>query len=196
MSSTEYFRTFVAITPSGEILDAVQEKVADLKRQLDSREIRWERRDKWHITLRFLGDVPSSEVPALSSALETACAAHGVFSAKAVGVGAFPSLKRPRILWTGIEDQDGALASLQQAVAETSTPFMAKEDEKRFRPHLTIARIKTEHRRILAQVEPAIQPWRNAEFGSWEVDNVELWRSTLETGGSQYELLARFPLRR
>lgn len=196
MSSTEYFRTFVAITPSDEVLDAVQEKVADLKHKLPSPEIRWERRDKWHITLRFLGDVLSSEVPALSTALETACATQGVFPAKAVGVGAFPSLKRPRILWMGIEDQDGALTSLQKAVAETSAPFMAKEDEKRFRPHLTIARIKTEHRRIPAQVEPAIQPWRSTDFGTWQVDNVELWRSTLQASGSQYELLARFPLQR
>lgn len=196
MSSTEHFRTFVAITPSEEVLDAVQEKVADLKRKLDSREIRWEHRGKWHITLRFLGDVLSSEIPVLSTALEAACAAHGVFPAKAVGVGAFPTLKRPRILWTSIEDEDGALATLQQSVAGASAPFMAKEDEKRFRPHLTIARIRTEHRRILAQVEPAIQPWLNAKFGSWEVDNVELWRSTLQEGGSQYELLARFPLRR
>lgn len=196
MSSAEYFRTFVAITPSEEVLDAVQEKIADLKRKLHTPEIRWERRDKWHITLRFLGDVLSSEVPALSAALESACSAHGTFPAKAVGIGAFPSLKRPRILWTGIKDQEGALEAVQQSVAEASAPFMAKEDEKRFRPHLTIARIKTEHRRILSQVEPAIQPWLDADFGAWEVDNVELWRSTLQAGGSQYELLARFPLHR
>lgn len=196
MSSTEHFRTFVAITPSDEVLNAVEQKVADLKRKLHAPEIRWEHRDKWHITLRFLGDVPASEVPQLSAALEKACAEHAPFPAKAVGVGAFPSLKRPRILWTGIEDGGSALASLQQAVAHVSAPFVSKEDEKRFRPHLTIARIRTENRRALSPIEPTIQPWLRTEFGTWGVDNVELWRSVLQPGGSQYELLARFPLRR
>lgn len=196
MSSTEYFRTFIAVTPDEPILDALENGVRKLRHSIDAPGIRWESRNKWHITLCFLGDVIVTAIPELSDSLEAVCAEQTVFPSKVEGFGAFPSLKRPRILWAGIDDREKHLSVIQKTVTDASTRFGARKEDKPFRPHLTVARVRTEDHRVLSQIAPAVQPLTHTDFGSWEVASVELWRSTLQSGGSMYELLARFPLQR
>ncbi len=194
MSQTEPFRTFLAITPDEKVLDSVEEKIGALRRGLEFPGIRWEPRSKWHITLRFLGDVEAAEVPELCAAIDEVCRGRSGFSAKVANVGAFPSLKRPRVLWAGIETEGEYLEDLHKSLRTATDRFANKPDEKRFRPHLTLARMKTESRRTLSQIAPAVHPFSDLDFGSWNVDGVELWRSLLKPGGSQYELLNRTPL--
>ena len=194
MNSIDYIRAFLAITPTDEVLNAVQEGTVGLQRTLNAPGIRWESRKKWHVTLRFLGDVPSADLPELCTAVSEACQRHTVFPATVAGMGAFPSLKRPRVVWTGIHAPGEQLADLHRAISQASDRFTAKAEEKRFTPHLTLARIRTDDRRVQSSIGPALQPLIEVEFGSWAVENVELWRSVLQPGGSHYELLSRFPL--
>lgn len=190
----EKFRVFVAITPDAPVLDAVEEKVSALKRDITAREVRWEHRSKWHVTLRFLGDVPSADIPDLTTALRAGCIGLRGFVARARGFGAFPSLRRPRVLWAGIEDQNGDLMALQAAVSESAARFTSERDEKRFHPHLTIARIRIQNRRLSSHIATVMEPALPADFGAWDVCRVELWRSVLGPGGSQYKQLAQVHL--
>ncbi|MHA3775019.1 RNA 2',3'-cyclic phosphodiesterase [Verrucomicrobiota bacterium sgz303538] len=190
----ENFRVFVAITPDVPVLDAVEEKVSALKRDITAREVRWEHRSKWHVTLRFLGDVPSADIPDLTTALKATCGGLRPFVARARGFGAFPSLRRPRVLWAGIEDEGRDLMALQAAVSESIARFTSERDEKRFHPHLTIARIRVENRRLSSHIATVLEPALQADFATWGVCRVELWRSVLGPGGSQYELLAQVQL--
>lgn len=142
----------------------------------------------WHLTLHFLG--PTDEV-----AYDRVCAAMDAaplgsrFSVTVEGVGAFPNPRRATVLWLGItrgaERLDELAATVEEAVAEAGLP----PEERPFRPHLTVSRLRP-HQDVTPLIERGgVGP---VAFG---VGEVVLFRSHLQRGGPRYEPLERFPLR-
>ena len=104
------------------------------------RGVRWVRLDGLHLTLRFLGPTPESQLAALAEAIQAAAAGSDRIGLRIAGAGAFPSRGRPRALWLGIADgadRLGALAGRLEGALERAG--WARE-ERPFRPHLTLAR--------------------------------------------------------
>lgn len=134
-------RLFVAVDPSA----SVRLRLADLIDRLRplSPSARWVGPDGLHVTLAFLGEVESADVPRISAALESVAVGQAPFEIQATGLGTFGPPGRPRVLWVGIAHREGdALMRLQAAVAAALAPLGHAPEERPFTPHLTLARAR------------------------------------------------------
>lgn len=179
-------RLFVAV----DLPQPTQQAVAGLFTNL--RGARWVKPHQLHITLRFMGQTPEDELPAIRTRLASVRAA--AFALAARGVGSFPAgARRARVLWLGLEPKP-PLLDLESEVSRVLRGLAATAQEERrpFSPHLTLARLAAgrpdEHlSHFLAQ---------NAGFRTttWCVECFHLYRSILGRAGAMHELLATYPL--
>lgn len=141
-----------------------------------------------HLTLKFLGEIEDPKK--IETALKIAVTKSAPFSGRLRGVGAFPSTKRPRVVWAGVENP-APQAELQAAIDGALTP-LGFPKEKEFSTHLTLARAKDDVDRVsLTRVLVELERFEGPRF---EVDSVELMRSTLTPKGPIYEVIATIPL--
>jgi 2'-5' RNA ligase len=185
-------RLFVAITPPPAILENVAALQAQARAQLTFRGIRWERSEKWHITMQFLGDLDDTAVAPLCAALG-AIQQPSVFRASLSRAGAFPNMRRPRVLWLGLDGDLAALHLLHGEIQSATSTFVPAE-KRAFTPHLTLARIPQPLRPFETK---AIEAWAQGVVpasDTWLVEEFQLWQSTLGSGGSRYTLVQNFPL--
>lgn len=148
----------------------------------------WERAEKLHITLKFVGEIAPGKVEALSGAVAEAARMSQPFSLKLSGAGVFPPRKLPRILWLGIRDSSGALAQLHSHLEDECAAAGTPREERPFHPHLTLARLRApQGARQLARLhlETVFEP---IEF---PVTDMLVLRSELGPGGSTYTLISR-----
>lgn len=177
----------MAVRPPDDVLSAVEEALIPARRSMVGP--RWASPEQWHLTLQFLGPVASvaSVVQALG-----AVSSLRAFSARLGGAGAFPSVRRAKVIWIGAAVGGVDLVSLAAAVAPALAPLGYEADPGRFRPHLTVARLRTP-----ADVTPALAALGDSLVGRvWTIGEVVLYESRLSPRGSSYSVLARVPLSR
>jgi 2'-5' RNA ligase len=140
-----------------------------------------------HLTLKFLGRVEGDSVDAVSRAVAAVAARARPFRARLDGVGAFPNERRARVAWAGLRDEAGELRALAAAVSGAVEPLGFAREEREWRAHVTIARVKP----------PAPAP-RLAEMAvaplTFEVRALTLFSSTLGRPAARYTPLAEHPL--
>jgi len=135
-----------------------------------------------HITIRFIGEVPDPFVKDVLKCLGM-IADIPKFSVRVKGVGAFPSISRPRVVWVGISDGINYLRKIRDTL-EPCLRSYAKPDHVEFRPHITVARVKGKfNKACLAEV---MRAYEDFEFGSFTVSKVVLKRSILRPQGPLY----------
>ena len=182
-------RSFLALPSSDELRSALSAVVGILAQS--GADVRWEREEKFHITLKFLGDVKMEKLEALGSALAAELPLVGAFDCVYEGLGAFPSVARPRIVWAGVREHP-TLATLQQTIERISIDLGVGEPEDRpFHPHITIGRVKTESG--LARLTEALKSV-TLQPVSARCSQVLLMRSELHPSGSRYNALKSIPL--
>lgn len=176
------FRAFVGVpVPSDpalvRLLDGLDALGADLKVVAP---------DHLHVTLSFLGNVPDDAPAALAEALDEAARATPPFDATLDGVGAFPSARRPRVVWAGSKDA-APLTGLSTRVRDALSARGYRGDDKDFRAHVTLGRVKGErgHERLVAFLR---EHGRDA-LPTVPVRVVNLYRSRLGAGGPTYDVL-------
>jgi len=153
--------------------------------------ISWTRPASIHLTLKFLGEVDEGRIEEIGRALEGAAFSTPPFTVTANRVGAFPSLKAPRVIWAGIEDS-AELAALQKRIDEALSTLGFEPEQRAFRPHLTICRVKSPSEgralgRTISETAPELdERWTAASFA--------LYRSVLGSGGARYTVLKRIEL--
>ncbi len=156
----------------------------------------WVRPEHMHLTLRFLGDIPEAQKTAFSQYLRTRCAGMDAVRLAVEGIGAFPNLRKPDVVWAGIRAVAGDLSGLQQAVEEAALNVGLKPDGKPFHPHVTLARIRD--RSASAGLVQAVKERADGPmpvFGDeFRADSVALFRSDLKPGGPVHTRLEEFPL--
>jgi 2'-5' RNA ligase len=167
-------RLFVAVWPDSAVLD----ELAALERPaLDG--VRWTTRDQWHVTLRFFGEVDDSA--SVERALQ-----EGVAHASSTVASLGPSVRRVgTMLWAPVAGLDDIAVAVVDATAMVGAP----PDRRPFRGHITLARQRRRGRGGLLRGAQG-----QALSGSWTVGSIEVVRSHLGRGGSQYETIARVPL--
>lgn len=135
-------RLFVAVAIPDEVAGELEGAVAPLRAAWPG--LRWTRREAWHLTLAFLGEVNEAVVARLTPRLERAAARHPSMSLALGGAGAFPGAGRARVLWTGVQGERRALGALADSVAAGARRAGAPpaEEGRRFQPHLTLARCR------------------------------------------------------
>ncbi len=143
-----------------------------------------------HLTLQFLGDTPASLVPVIDRHLNLALSGCAAFTVPVRGVGAFPQLNRPRIIWAGLSSSE-KLTSLHRHVIDGLDGLPLRLDRKPFKPHLTLARVKQTHGH---HIQDALKPYLSEDFGVLKVESVRLYRSELHQSGAVYTPLATWRL--
>ena len=154
--------------------------------------IAWARRENLHVTLKFLGAaIDSARLPALEKALNRTIRDKSALQVRTRGIGAFPDLRPPRILWTGLECE--RLVELAAEIEMVAVEAGFDRAERPWAPHLTIGRVRDPRkaRRVRATLESA----QTREFGESRISEVSLYRSHPSSRGSTYEPLAVFPIR-
>jgi 2'-5' RNA ligase len=171
--------------------------VEDLRRRLLQEWPRGEQLVKWvepanlHLTLKFLGHVHASRVPAVVQAL-TAVEASRPFPVRLVGLGAFPRPRGARVLWVGVEEGAGELADLARVVEDVLEPLGFPREGRPFSPHLTIGRLRTPAYHV--ELEVALDRKSRVEVGSQHVHSVELMESSLRPEGPVYTVVRSYRL--
>ena len=194
MADSERFRLFIAVTIPEAIKAKIEEAQAELRCVLPERAIRWTRREQFHLTLRFLGDVDAARVEALAEAVRAACRGFGVLHLRADRLGFFPDLRYPRVVWVGVRDQAEQLPRLQGAVEQATREYTTEAKQGRFTGHVTLARIKGIKRPEAEALGRAAAGMAERLFGQWTACQVELMRSELLLEGARHRSLASVAL--
>lgn len=181
----ETLRLFVAV----EIPSGVKEEVgrfgAYLRGRIDG--FRWVSPDRFHLTLRFLGEVDRGRIPMLREELARAAGKVEPFDFHLEGAGAFPSADRPRVIWVGVGQGKEQLIRLAGEIEETVRRAGFAPENRPFTPHLTLARAR--ERSGGASIQNALQPEGDRYFGQVSCGQVVLMSSLLGRGGPTYTAL-------
>jgi RNA 2',3'-cyclic 3'-phosphodiesterase len=182
------WRTFCAIEIPANACSRLTDHINELRRQFPNVRASWARSDKFHLTLKFLGETPKERVESLSNAAARATVSLTPFKLIIESAGAFPPSGPPKVLWLGITDVAGGLTDLQARLeGECEQEGFAKEPRP-FHPHLTVARLREPRgARALASLHKQIG------FPGFEFSVLELLviRSELGSAGSKYTTISR-----
>ncbi len=192
----ETLRTFLAIPVTSTVRSELASWQTRLRGRFPDRGVTWVDPEHFHITLVFLGDVEWSALNRLSRVVETACDGILSVSVSVQGLGGFPSLKRPRGLWAGLEGASvSTLTSLNRRLVAGLEAMDIPTGDDRFHSHITIARIKTPRGRRRGRGGPVPQ-WdapADASTGGWTagplvLDAVQVMSSELTPQGPRYQI--------
>jgi len=183
-------RTFIAAECSGGIASRASKLMTQLS-QVPAK-VSWVRPENLHWTLKFLGDVDLTDVATISAALQQVARETEPFEVVAQGVGAFPRLERPRTLWLGVSQGGEQLAELADRIDAALAPLRFKPEGRRYTPHLTLGRVRGRHH--LAELSEALSEHADFHAGTVLVDEIVIFSSQLQPGGSVHEPLAHFEL--
>jgi len=193
MSEGKTIRAFVAVPVSREVCEAVSRLQDTLRRRGIS--LRWVRPEGLHFTLKFLGNIDEGIVEPLGEKLREIASEHPIFELRIGGIGAFPNLNAPRVLWAGVESGAELLTALARQVSEVVREFPTEADSKKFKPHLTLARSKDRRSRRLVLPEKLTRATLEATL----CDRVVLMKSELSPKGAKHtcivtaELASKIP---
>lgn len=185
-------RVFVAAT----LAPSVNEEMTKVQTLLCAAggDVRWVRPGNFHLTFRFLGTVAPASVEKLSSTLCDAVRHTSRLRVRVRGLGAFPSLDRPRVVWAGVAGRGLSGLAATLAAALTDAGFSApRAGGETFHPHVTLGRVRSRHG--WKSVLPRVQRHLRHDFGDSPIDAVSLYRSDLRPDGAVYTVLGTAGLR-
>lgn len=184
-------RVFCAIEFPPAVSLPATEHIKTLRRQFPDNSASWNRDGRFHLTLKFIGQIPQTRVERFSLAAESATANLSSFNLTVAGAGAFPKKGPPKVLWLGIDDRRGQLATLQAQLEEECALEGFTKEERAFHPHLTIARLRKP-----AGASDLANAHLNLGFSPIEILVSELLviSSELSSAGSKYTTISRHTL--
>jgi 2'-5' RNA ligase len=167
-------RIFIAVkvNPEGELL----RMFSSLKAILAAENIKWVEAANMHLTLAFLGDTEEKRIKFLSSMLKNKCSGFGEFDFNLTGTGVFKNFRDPRVLWVGIQSAE-RLIQLNNIIAEGLKLNGFEIEERQFRPHLTLGRVKSV--RNTENLKSVLEKYRDKHFQIVQVGEVILYESIL-----------------
>lgn len=173
-------RAFIAIDLSDEA-KAVLANVSDtLASQTAQGAVKWVASQRMHLTLRFLGKTPLDKLDELAAALDGVAQEHAPFALRLDALGCFPNERRPRVIWVGVEGDVARAEALRAAIEEKIEPLGWKPEEKSFRPHLTLGRVKDNKATIDLPWGQGVAP------AVINVEEIVLFESQLHGSGPRY----------
>lgn len=189
-SPTERFRLFVAIP----VPDPIRDEMLAIQRELQSLAphgaVRWSKPEQFHLTLRFLGGVLSDRVAGLQESVRTVCADVPALGLRAQGIGFFPHIRSPRVIWAGVNDDENRLVELQKKIENAVQPFTVEKAGERFAGHVTLGRFKQSNRLVINGLTAKLEVLKDRRLGEWKAREIEIIQSELLATGPRYSALA------
>ncbi len=185
-------RAFIAIALNQEFYT----DILSLQRRLDKYDltIRWVNPTNIHLTLKFLGNINDQELKTILSSLADVVNSHQSFSLSLSGIGVFPDLYCPRVMWAGIEKGKKECISLQKDIEGSINSVKVKQENRTFSPHLTIGRFITKNHK--PDIGRIIEKERNFHLKALApVNAIMLFESILTPKGAIHKIVEKFPLR-
>lgn len=186
----EKIRAFIAISVPEPVLQAIVKAQETL--QESGLDIRWVRRGGIHLTLRFLGDIDRDDVEKVRSAMWQATKLFSPFTLKGDGVGVFPDLKRPRVVWVGLSGDMEPLRALQRDLESQLNGLGFPREKRSFKGHLTMGRVKGRLDRT--KLSAVLEGLGDFQTESFTVQSIVLFQSDLRPDGAVYSRLAEVAL--
>ena len=183
-------RSFIAI----ELNEQTKEKLSAIQNRVKKTEadLKLVNTDNIHLTLHFLGDIEIPKIDLLKKNIAPIVKELSNFIIKPHGIGAFPNIKSPRIIWVGIEGGTTELMTIQERIGSELNRLGLEPEKRKFHPHLTLARVKSEkNKHILAK---ALKEFPPLQFDEIPVCEIALFKSTLSLQGPIYEVLKKWKL--
>jgi 2'-5' RNA ligase len=184
-------RTFIGV----DIGEGIRATAGALQRQLarTGADVNWTAPSNYHITLQFLRDVDDRDLAGVCRAVAAAAAGEPPFRLGVSGIGAFPTPRRPKVLWAGIREGEAELRRLFAALEGPLTALgVYRKEDRPYTPHLTLGRAKDEAAgQALAAELAKHKDW---DGGLVEVDEVLVFSSELRRDGPEYTVIGRAPL--
>ncbi len=183
-------RSFLAIELPEPILKKIGEVQGDLRST--HAEVGWTNFKKIHLTLKFFGNIEESRIDPIFKSIEEPVRKTLPFSLKVRGVGAFPHMKNPRVIWIGLVDEKEVLSSFQKQIETQLEKIGIQPEDRPFHPHLTLGRMKSS--RGKEELVKRMERHREEEFGGFQVERVVLFKSDLKPTGPIYTPLKEMEL--
>jgi len=183
-------RSFIAI----ELNKETREKLAVIQNKIKQTEadLKLVNTNDIHLTLHFLGNIELPKIDSLKKNLASIIGALSNFKIKPHGIGAFPNIKNPRVIWVGIADGKTKLMTVQERIGSELKKLGIEPEKREFHPHLTLARVKSEkNKHILVK---ALKEFSPPQFDKISVCEIILFKSILSPSGPIYEVLKRWEL--
>lgn len=187
-------RAFIAIELPDDTKAALSRLLDQLKPGYE-RSVKWVQADSIHLTLKFLGNIPDEMIVDITTVVSRAILGIPPFSLKLHGLGAFPNLRSPRVVWAGIAGDIPQIVKVQKRIDEALIPLGFTPEKRAFSPHLTLGRVRertdSAERSNLGKAIEALEVSGATHFS---VERVSLMKSTLTSSGAIYDQLATFIL--
>lgn len=178
-------RTFIAF----ELPKPIIEHITSIQKEIRSYgfSAKWVSAENIHLTLKFLGNVNPTDLETIADTLYQSCKHHPPLQLIAKGIGAFPDVKRPRVVWVGMSGDIPQLIELQKELETNLEKIGFPKEGKPFQAHLTIARIKDkiDSKKLVESIHQLAD--RRSE--AFIVDQVTLFKSDLKPSGPIYTKL-------
>jgi len=175
-------RIFIAV----ELDPALRGAVSELEGRLTEAgvRLRWIPAENLHFTVRFLGEITPAQVAQVKLAARAAAAETVPFRLTLHGVGAFPSLQQPRVVWIGVREGGEELAALSGRLDDALAGHRFPRENRPYEAHLTLARVRD--RRLWRELVRALEVFHDATVGGQEVRSLSVMESHLRPGGARY----------
>ncbi|MFW5799343.1 MAG: RNA 2',3'-cyclic phosphodiesterase [Spirochaetota bacterium] len=182
-------RLFYGIELDNEIKNKISEFISDLSYEQEGKVIKWVKKDNLHITLQFIGDTNEDIVPELKKLASDI--SFKSFDVSITKIGAFPYMKKPRVIWAGTEQNMPLFRELHHKIRNICLKVAEDDkslniDTKPFHPHITIGRVK---KRPNPEFIERLQKNKNIEFGIQKIRNFTLFSSELHREGPIYKIV-------
>jgi 2'-5' RNA ligase len=178
-------RSFIAVNLTDVLKSKIADDISDLKTTLKN--IKWINSQNLHITLKFLGNIPIENIPQIEEILKDITSKIQPFEIVLSGIGCFPNLKNPHVIWIGVSD-NGRLNEISLEI-NSRLSEIGNVDHK-FSPHLTIGRINNKIHSLQAEIER----YNDISFGTNRINSITLMKSELHSKGAIYTEIKDFTL--
>ena len=181
---SDKIRSFIAIELSKEIHGELGRIIDNLKPIQGN--IRWMKPENIHLTLKFLGDLSPERIKTVKRVLDGVASGLRKFDLSLGGLGGFPRLELPRIIWIGIEEGNEETKQLNRSIEGSLAKEGFEREDRQFHPHLTLGRVKqikdkSDFKKSIEEVKKLSPP-----SARMEVNHLTLFQSTLTSKGSIY----------
>jgi 2'-5' RNA ligase len=194
-AAPEPIRAFISIEPPDDLRAQIVAVQKELHLSVKSDLIKWAKPEQLHLTLRFIGAVPEPDAKKILKCIKSACVMHQPFHLHVGGLGCFPNVLKPAVLWVGVQGDTTSLKQLVHQINHEISSVAEAADLQAFFPHVTIARIKEAPLPKLKKLGEALAKQPIHLHGCWDVSRVRLMKSVIKKTGATHELLGEVKLK-